>query len=85
METLRRCLCCLQSVTFTVSVLLADENALKTARGVTNELVAEHANNVGTPLADAIQAGATWKDVALFIDENRESLAPMAETKTWWW
>jgi len=74
-----------ESVTFTIAVLPADESALKTARGVTNELVQEHANSVGTPLTDAIQAGATWSDVALFIDENRDSLKPMAETKTWWW
>lgn len=70
-----------QTVTFSIAVLPADEAALKTARGVTNELVMEHANNVGTPLTEAVQPGAVWKDVALFIDQNRESLKPIAETK----
>ncbi|EIE22627.1 hypothetical protein COCSUDRAFT_42290 [Coccomyxa subellipsoidea C-169] len=74
-----------ETVTFSIAVLPADEAALKTARGVTNELVMEHANNVGTPLTEAVQPGAVWKDVALFIDQNRESLKPIAETKTWWW
>lgn len=74
-----------KSVTFTIAVVPAEEASLKTARGVTNELVQEHMNSVGTPLTEVIQPGATWSDVALFIDENRDSLKPMAETKTWWW
>ncbi|EIE22631.1 hypothetical protein COCSUDRAFT_53613 [Coccomyxa subellipsoidea C-169] len=70
-----------KTVTFNIAVLPADEAALKTARGVTNELVMEHANNVGTPLTEAVQPSAVWNDVALFIDQNRESLKPIAETK----
>lgn len=73
------------SVTFTVKALPAEESALKTMRGVTNELVMEHQNNIGTSLAAGIEAGATWTDVSLFIDENKEALKPMAETKNWWW
>jgi hypothetical protein len=77
--------CCpAQTVTFTITVLPADESALKTAHGVTNELVLEHADNVGTPLTDAVQPGTVLNDVALFIDENRESLKPIAETKSHW-
>ncbi len=72
-------------MTFTVKALPAEESALQTSRGVTNELVKEHMNGVGTPLAGGIQAGASWTDVALFIDENRESLRPIAETKYWGW
>ncbi len=79
------CSVLLQTVTFTIALLPAEESSLKTARGVTNELVQEHLNSVGTPLTEAIQPGATWTDVALFIDQNRDSLKPMAETKTWWW
>ncbi|KAK9902652.1 hypothetical protein WJX75_001453 [Coccomyxa subellipsoidea] len=73
-----------KTVTFDIAVLPADESALKTAHGVTNELVLEHADNVGTPLTDAVQPGTVLTDVALFIDENRESLKPIAETKSWW-
>lgn len=74
-----------KTVTFTIALLPAEESSLKTARGVTNELVQEHMNSVGTPLTEAIQPGTTWTNVALFVDENRDSLKPMAETKTWWW
>ena len=78
-------MCCHeQTITFTIVVLPADEAALKTAHGVTNELVMEHANNVGTPLTEAVQPGAVLSDVALFIEENRESFQPMATTKSSW-
>ena len=81
-RSLSQAVCCAtQTVTFNIAVLPADEAALKTARGVTNELVMEHANNVGTPLTEAVQPSAVWKDVALFIDQNRDSLKPIAETK----
>lgn len=49
----------LQSVTFDVMELAPDAGALKYSGGVTNELVMEHQNNVGTPLASAIQASTT--------------------------
>jgi hypothetical protein len=74
-----------QSVTFAISVVAPEEGALRTSRGVTNELVMEHTDNVGTPLVTSVQPGAVWNNVALFIDENQESLSPMAETKSWWW
>jgi hypothetical protein len=86
----QQCLTCVfhalptQALTFTVSVLEAEQSALKTKRGVTNELVAEHANGAVTNLITAVQPGATMSNVALFIDENRASLQPASSTKTWW-
>ncbi len=32
-----------------------------------------------------IQEGTVLTDVALFIDQNKDSLQPIAETKVWWW
>lgn len=73
-----------QAVTFTITVLEASQDALKTKGGVANELVAEHNNGAVTNLITAVQPGATMSNVALFIDENRESLHPESSTKTWW-
>jgi hypothetical protein len=70
-----------QTVTFAISVVAPEEGALRTSRGVTNELVMEHANDVGTPLVTEVHAGTVWSDVALFIDENQASLGPMAKTE----
>ena len=71
-------------MTFTITVLEASQDALKTKGGVANELVAEHNNGAVTNLITAVQPGATMSNVALFIDENRESLHPESSTKTWW-
>jgi hypothetical protein len=72
-------------VTFNITVLPAQESSLKLSNGVANEIVMDNTNNVGTPLVTAVQPGAVWNNVALFIDENNDSLGPMAETKAWWW
>ena len=73
-----------QSVTFTVAVLPAEESALKTHGGVTNGLVLDHANAVGTPLVTEVTPGAALTNVALFIDTSKAALTPLAEEKYWW-
>ena len=73
----------MQSVTFTVAVLPADESALKTHGGVTNGLVLEHASGVGTPLLTKVTSGALI-NVALFIDASKAATASLAEEKDWW-
>lgn len=75
----------MQTVTFNVTVLAAEASAtLKMDRGVTNELLLEALN--GNPmLLTTAQPRTTVSDVAIFIDQNKAALSPMAETKTWWW
>ena len=73
-----------QSVTFTVAVLPAEESALKTHGGVTNGLVLDRANGVGTPLVTEVNPGAALTNVALFIDTSKAALTPLAEEKYWW-
>lgn len=75
---------CTQSVSFNVSILQPNEDALKTKSGVANELVAERANGAGTPLITAVTPGAAMSNVALFIDANRVALKANAATETWW-
>ena len=74
----------MQTVTFTVAVLPAEESALKTHSGITNGLVLDHVNGVGTPLVTEVTPGATLTDVALFIDTSKAALAPLAEEKYYW-
>jgi hypothetical protein len=66
-------------------VLAAEaEVQLKTAEGVTNELMLEVANGNGNVM-QVVKPGTVLSNAALFIDVNKESLEPMARTKTWWW
>ena len=74
-----------QSVTFTVAVLPAEESALKTHGGITNGLLLDHANAVGTPLVTEVTPGAALTNVALFIDTSKAALTPLAEEKYWWY
>lgn len=72
-------------MTFNITVLATEASAtLKTSQGVTNELLLE-AQNGNNALLTTIQPGTTLSDVAIFIDQNREALKPMSETKTFWW
>lgn len=74
----------LKTVTYNVTVLETDQAALRTSKGVANGLVAD--TNAGSEmLISLIEPGTVLTDVALFIDENKASLEPMAETKVWWW
>ena len=71
-------------MTYTVAVLPADETALKTHGGVTNSLVLDHADGVGTPLLTKVTPGATLTNVALFIDTTKAAATPLAGEKDWW-
>ncbi|BDA45795.1 hypothetical protein COCOBI_07-5820 [Coccomyxa sp. Obi] len=73
-----------KTVTFNITVLETKQTALRTTKGVANELVAE-ALAGSDMLMPLIEPGTVLTDVALFIDENKAALEPMAETKTWWW
>ena len=76
----------LQAVSFRVTLLAPNEDALKTKAGVTNELLAERASGAGTPLITAVMPGAAMSNgVALFIDQNRAALKANAATEHWWW
>ncbi|EIE22626.1 hypothetical protein COCSUDRAFT_66316 [Coccomyxa subellipsoidea C-169] len=72
------------TATFNVKVLEAAESGLRVSKGVVNELVAESAAGSGQ-IIPVIQEGSVLTDVALFIDQNKDSLQPIAETKVWWW
>ena len=71
----------LQSVTFAVAVLAANESDVKLRAGVVNELVWEQQAGAGAPLVAAVQAGATLTNVAVFIDSSKATLHPIAATE----
>ena len=72
-----------QMVSFTVSVVPANESDIKLHKGVVNGLVWEAEKGNASPLVSAVQPGATLTNVALFIDSNKESLHPAAATEDW--
>ena len=72
-----------QSVSFTVSVLPAEETGLKLHKGVVNGLVWQQQKGNGAPLVTSVTPGATLANVALFIDSNKASLHPAATTEDW--
>lgn len=73
-----------KTAVFNVTILEADESLIRASKGVVNELVAEATDGSGQ-LLPYVLPGTVLTDVALFIDQNKLALQPMAETKTWWW
>ena len=70
-------------VSFTVSVVPANESDIKLHKGVVNGLAWEAKKANGAPLVTAVQPGATLTNVALFIDSNKAALQPAAATEDW--
>ena len=64
----------LQTVIFTVAEMGAA--AVKTSQGVANKALKET-----NELLTSVQPGTTLYDAAIFVDFNRESMAPAAQTE----
>jgi len=72
------------SVTFTVSIINPNTTALTLANGTANEVAAQYNSEGGlTSLLKTVKPDRTLTRAALFIDVNKESLAPIAHLKDW--
>ena len=72
----------MQIVTFNVTVVNNDDAAIKTRKGVANNVLEESVTAINLLLTN-IQAGICLSDVALFVDSNSNALAPKAQTRGW--
>ena len=76
--------CCAQSVTFTASIIDPNTTALTLANGTANEVAAQYKSEIGlTNLLLKLRPDRTLTRAALFIDVNKDSLAPIAHLKGW--
>ena len=76
-----RC-CCVQSVTFNVTVITNGETSIKLRKGVANSVVEESITEADL-LLTSVKAGTMLTDVALFIDSDSQALGQQAQTKYW--
>ncbi len=74
--------CCVQSVTFNVTVITNGETSLKLRKGVANGVVEESITEADLLLTN-VKAGTMLTDVALFVDSDSQALGQQAQTKYW--
>ena len=73
-----------QTLTFTIKALPSAQSSVKFAGGAVSAAVADASQGLGAPLINAISPGAQLASVALFIDQNQQSLAKPAAAE-WGW
>ena len=76
--------CAAQTLTFTIKALPSAQSSVKFAGGAVSAAVADASQGLGAPLINAISPGAQLASVALFIDQNQQSLAKPAAAE-WGW
>ena len=81
---LKPCARAAQTLTFTIKALPSEQSSVKFGGGAVAAAVADASQGLGSQLITAISPGAQLTSVALFIDQNQQSLAKPAATE-WGW